>query len=186
MSLTYVLDFNGVPVAAIASPQPVPGFQSGIQPVYVMNGGSGGTASSFGAPFPALGTPAGASDGTNMQPLLVDGSGKLLVAGSLTVTPTESSTVSAPSIVTVGTGSSTLLAANSSRKRLTLQNMGTRVIFILFGAGTASSSNYHIALPPGGTTADGSSPVYSDIMWQGAIQASASGAGGSVAVGEFT
>jgi hypothetical protein len=45
----------------------------------VSGGGSGGTASSFAAAFPATGTAVGASDGTNMQPLLVDGSGYLEV-----------------------------------------------------------------------------------------------------------
>lgn len=42
-------------------------------------GGSGGTASSFSAAFPATGTAVGASDGTNMVPLLVDPSGYLEV-----------------------------------------------------------------------------------------------------------
>jgi hypothetical protein len=42
-------------------------------------GSSGGTSSTFGAAFPTLGTAVGASDGTNMQPLLVDGSGYLEV-----------------------------------------------------------------------------------------------------------
>lgn len=45
----------------------------------VAGGGSGGTSSSFSAAFPATGTAAGASDGTNMKPLLVDGSGFLKV-----------------------------------------------------------------------------------------------------------
>jgi hypothetical protein len=42
-------------------------------------GGSGGTASSFSSAFPATGTAVGASDGTNMKPLSVDGSGYLEV-----------------------------------------------------------------------------------------------------------
>lgn len=42
-------------------------------------GSSGGTSSTFGATFPTTGTAVGASDGTNMQPLLVDGSGYLEV-----------------------------------------------------------------------------------------------------------
>lgn len=42
-------------------------------------GGSGGTSSSFAATFPATGTAIGATDGTNMQPLKVDGSDNLLV-----------------------------------------------------------------------------------------------------------
>jgi hypothetical protein len=54
----------------------------------VSGGGSGGTASSFSSAFPATGTAAGASDGTNMKPLLVDGSGNLKVTGSFTVAGT--------------------------------------------------------------------------------------------------
>src|SRR6185312_15858429 len=42
-------------------------------------GASGGTSSSFSSTFPSTGTAAGASDGTNMKPLLVDGSGFLKV-----------------------------------------------------------------------------------------------------------
>lgn len=45
----------------------------------VAGGGTGGTSSTFGAAFPATGTAIGASDGTNMQGLLVDGSGNLKV-----------------------------------------------------------------------------------------------------------
>lgn len=37
-------------------------------------GGSGGTSSSFGSSFPSSGTAVGASDGTDMQPLLVESS----------------------------------------------------------------------------------------------------------------
>lgn len=43
------------------------------------SGGGGGTSSTFGATFPATGTAVGATDGTNMQPLKVDGSDNLLV-----------------------------------------------------------------------------------------------------------
>lgn len=43
-------------------------------------GGSGGTSSSFGAAFPSTGTAIGATDGTNMQSLKVDGSKNLLTS----------------------------------------------------------------------------------------------------------
>lgn len=42
-------------------------------------GGGGGTSSNFNSAFPTAGTAAGASDGTNMKPLLVDASGFLKV-----------------------------------------------------------------------------------------------------------
>lgn len=41
-------------------------------------GGGGGTSSTFGATFPTTGTAIGASNGTDMEPLMVDGSGNLL------------------------------------------------------------------------------------------------------------
>lgn len=48
----------------------------GLPVQIVAGGGSGGTASSFAAPFPATGTAAGFKDGSgNMQPGTVDGAG---------------------------------------------------------------------------------------------------------------
>lgn len=158
---------------------------SGGVPVYLLNGGGGGTASNFGVAFPASGTAVGASDGTNMQPLLVDGSGNLKVAGSLTVTPVTSTTASSPSQQTIGTSAGQVLAANSGRKRLMLQNVGTTVIKIAYGA-VPTSSNYHFSLPAGGSANDGSSPIWQDTMWLGAIQAISSGAGGLLQVTELT
>lgn len=174
----WLLDGDGAPVV----------LSNGALPVAIESGGgSGGTASNFAAAFPAVGTAIGAED-TNgdMAPLLLDASGNLKIAGSFTVTPDKSATVTSPGPTTIGTSSAQLLAANSSRKRMVLQNVGTTKLYILFGAGTASSSNYHIALPAGGNTNDGSSPVYSDTLWTGAIQAISSGAGGSVQAMEFT
>lgn len=54
---------------------------SGNLKVNVAAGGaSGGTSSSYGSAFPATGTAIGATDGTNMQSLKVDGSKNLLTA----------------------------------------------------------------------------------------------------------
>jgi hypothetical protein len=64
---------------------------SGFLKVNVAAGGaSGGTSSTFAAAFPGTGTAAGASDGVNMQPLLVDASGSLKVAqqGAVSVSGT--------------------------------------------------------------------------------------------------
>src|SRR5579884_3073 len=138
----------------------------------VAGGGAGGTSSNFGAGFPGTGTAAGAKDsGGNMAALNLDASGNLKVAGSLSVSPTQSSTVSAPSDVTVGTSSIQILAANAARKRFVLQNTGTTTIYILFGAGVASNANFHMALRAGGTPLDGTSPIWTDTMWTGALQA---------------
>jgi hypothetical protein len=50
-----------------------------ISGVSAASSSSGGTSSSFAAAFPSTGTAVGASDGANMAPLLVDGSGFLKV-----------------------------------------------------------------------------------------------------------
>ena len=54
-----------------------------VQPVYITGGGgSGGTSSTFGQPFPSLGTAAGAKDTNgNMAALNLDASGNLKVTG---------------------------------------------------------------------------------------------------------
>lgn len=135
------------------------------------------------------GQPIMAYDPTSGDLLICEttpGTRKLAVDAAVTVTPVESNTASAAGPVTVGTSPVTLLAANASRKRLTLQNVGTTRMLILFGVGVPSSSNYHIALPAGGVANDGSSPVYIDTMWTGAVQAIGSAAGGEVQAYENT
>lgn len=101
--IVIVLLFVGVLVHAAPEPTPeqwatriLAAQYAGVQPVNLVyntssnplyvscvggtcSGGGGGTSSTFGMTFPSLGTAAGASDGTNMQPLLVDGSGYLKI-----------------------------------------------------------------------------------------------------------
>jgi hypothetical protein len=153
-------------------------------------GGSGGTSSAFGAPFPAIGTAAG-FDGANgdMEPGNLDAAGNLLVnvaAGSVTVAPVESDTCSTNALVTVGTSSTQAIAANPSRKRLILQNVGTTVLYVLLGTGSASATSLTFILPAGGTSKDGSSIIIFDIMWQGAVQVASSAAGGLMTAQENT
>src|SRR5581483_4618490 len=59
---------------------PVVGTSS-ANPAYVncVTGCSASSGPSFGSAFPSSGTPIGATDGVNMQPVKVDGSGNLLV-----------------------------------------------------------------------------------------------------------
>jgi hypothetical protein len=66
-----------------------------------------------------------------------------------------------------------------------LQNVGTTRIYIAFGA-TPTTSNYHVALPAGGSQNDGSSLVYVDTLWIGDVQAISSAAGGLLQVTEFS
>lgn len=88
------------------------------------SGGGGGTSSSFSAAFPATGTAVGASNGTNMLPLLVNGSGYLEVvlpsasavtqSGTWTVQPGNTANT-APWLFTVNQGgnSATVSAAGA-------------------------------------------------------------------------
>lgn len=105
---------------------------------------------------------------------------------AVTVTPVSSTTVTAAGPTAVGTSSTQALAANSGRKRLTLQNTGTTNIYVLLGPGTASAANYHFILRQGNSLNDGSSPQYLDTMWQGAIQWASSGPGGQAVAFENT
>ncbi len=97
----------------------------------------------------------------------------------------QSETCSAPSVVVVGTSAVVLLAENFQRKRCVLQNVGTTRIYLAFGA-VPTGDAFHVALPAGGTSGDGSSPPWVDELWTGQIQAISSAAGGEVAVAEFT
>lgn len=133
--------------------------------------------------------------GTTAQPVeLQDGSGNPLsstggalnVAGSVTVSQPTSSTATAPGQVSVGAAASTVLAANASRKRLMLQNCGVTVLYIAFGGTNPTTSDYHFALPACGANNDGSSAVYMDALWTGAVRAVGSAAGGLLQVVELT
>lgn len=133
--------------------------------------------------------------GTTAQPVeLQDGSGNpitstggaLNVAGSITVTPTTSSTATAPSQTSVTTAAQTVLASNASRKRFMLQNCGQTIIYVSLGGTNPTSSNYHFALPACGADNDGSSPQYQDTMWTGAVRVIGSASGGLLQVVELT
>jgi hypothetical protein len=186
-----------------------------IKVVIVGGGGSGGTSSVDESPFTpgtSAGTPAmGDVNPSDTPPngtlavialdsarnikvnivagITLDGSGNLKVniaAGSITVAPVQSNTSSAPAQTVVGTSASQVLAANALRKRFMLQNVGTTRIYISLGATSPTTSAFHFALPAGGNTGDGSSPVWQDIMWTGAVQAISSAAGGLLVVTELT
>ncbi len=157
--------------------------------VHVANGSTGGTSSEDESAFTA-----GSSQGT---PLMVEFGGELLiaagdanrrvqVAGVLSTTPPTASTATCAGPTVIGTSSAPALAANASRVRLVLQNVGTTQLYILEGPGSASSTSYTYILPMGGTTRDGSSPVVFDTIWKGAVQWASSAAGGLGIITEET
>lgn len=117
-------------------------------PVSVSGAGSGGTSSNFGAAFPAAGTAAGATDGANMQPLHVDGSGNLnvnvKVGGSAPVLPSTSTLTN----VVANNVSVTLLAANASRLGALVVNDDPAVVCLIKYGAVASASSYTVRLMP--------------------------------------
>ena len=172
-------------------------FNTGALDVFIVNGASGGTSSADEAAFaagvtsgtPLMGVvnPADTPPNGDLAVVALDGSRNLKVAGSFSSTPVSSNTEPTHGPTTVGTAAVQLLAANANRKALMLQNVGTTRIWILFGAGTPSSSNYDLALPACGVANDGSSlPAQIPILWKGAVQAIGSSPGGSVQAVEFT
>lgn len=85
----------------------------------------------------------------------------------------------------MGAGAAEVLAANTSRRGLIIQNTGTTKIYVVLGSGTPTSSVYHIALSACTGANDGLGGVYVDDVWTGAVQAIGSGAGGTCVVTEI-
>ena len=80
-------------------------------------------------------------DGSNVRAVKVNSSGNPLVVE----VPASTCTVSQ---VTAVTSSTSIKAANTSRKGISVQNDSDRVMFLLAGSGTASSSNYTVMMYP--------------------------------------
>ena len=117
--------------------------------------------------------------------------GVLLVEGSFSAsfTPPVSSAATAPAQTTVGAASIQVLAANLLRKGCGVQNTGTTVVKLGLGAAPTQTA-YHVALPASGSANDGSSArwdgTFSGVLWQGAVYAISSAAGGTAVVTELT
>lgn len=98
----------------------------------------------------------------------------------------KSSTATAAVQTAVGTTAVQILAANTSRKRVMVQNTGTTIIKISLSSTDPTQTVYHLAIAPGSIADDGKGGVYIDEMWQGVVKAISSGAGGTVSVVELT
>lgn len=92
--------------------------------------------------------------------------------------------VSTPAQTVIGTVASIILVANPKRKGLIIQNTGTTVIKLTFGATLPTQTVYHLALMAGGAD-DGSGASYFESSWVGVVNAISSGAGGTFVLTEF-
>ena len=92
---------------------------------------------------------------------------------------------SAPSSSAIGTTSSVIIASNSARVRVIVQNTGVTTIYLGLG-GTPTNTNYHLALHPGSAADDGYGTIFIDEMWRGVVNAISSAPLGKVVVMEMT
>lgn len=98
----------------------------------------------------------------------------------------KASTSTTPAQTTVGTTEGQILAANTGRKRLMVQNTGTTVIKLNLGAVAVTQTAYHVALLAGTAADDGTGASYIDEVWTGAVRAISSAVGGTVVITELT
>jgi hypothetical protein len=173
--------------------------QTGAQRVVVTGGGGGGTAAvdesaftagvSSGTPIMGVITPSDSPPSGDLAVVALDANRNLKVSGSFSTTPATSNTATSPSQTTLGTTAATALAANAARKGFSIQNGGLTRIKVLLGAATPTQSNYTVSLPAGGSTNDGSSPVYNgpaNLIWTGAVQWISDAPGGLATAVEYT
>lgn len=73
-----------------------------------------------------------------------------LVAGSAQIGVVSITQATTPAVTTfTSITSATLIASNTSRKMLTIQNVGTGILYVLLGSGTASSTNFSLQMNSG-------------------------------------
>jgi hypothetical protein len=77
-------------------------------------------------------------------------SGRIPVDGSGVTQPVSIALSTTPAVTTfTSITSATLIASNASRKMLTIQNTGAGILYVLFGTGTASSTNFSLQMNSG-------------------------------------
>lgn len=100
--------------------------------------------------------------------------------------PIARTATSTPAQTSVGAVAGQVLAANANRRGLMVQNTGTTIIYLVLGAGTPTTSVYHVALKGGTAADDGTGAIYLDDVWTGAVQAIGSAGGGTLVLTEVS
>src|SRR5262245_7603012 len=94
--------------------------------------------------------------------------------------------VSTPAQTSINGTAGVVLAANPKRKGFWIQNTGTTVIKLAFGATNPTQTVYHIALKAASGADDGSGATYFESNWVGTVRAVSSAGGGTVVITEIT
>ena len=84
---------------------------------------------------------------TNADALTIyyDDQSGLIVSGTVSIALSTTPAVTTFTSIT----SAPLIASNASRKMLTIQNVGAGILYVLFGSGTASSTNFSVQMNSG-------------------------------------
>jgi hypothetical protein len=91
-----------------------------------------------------------------------------VISGTATISTNSAPTAGTPTSIKVDSADATALAANTARRRWTLQNVGTNPLVVSFGGAS-------LALAPGTSNDDGRGGSFSDDLWRGAVTVTGTG-----------
>jgi len=147
--------------------------QSNIQTDYDSGAGTQ-TMTMYGLALPASG--GAVAGGTSTNPMRTDPTGTT----SQPITLTTSATATVTSVSGAASDTS-LIASNTSRRGILFYNDSTAILYLLFGTGAASTSNYTVQIPAQGFFEMPVAPVYT-----GGFHGIWAAANGSVKITELT
>lgn len=91
-----------------------------------------------------------------------------VITGAASINTNSAPAAGSPASAKVDSADATALAANSSRRRWFIQNVGTNPLVVSFGGAS-------VALAPGTSNDDGRGGSYSDDLWRGAVTVAGTG-----------
>ena len=83
------------------------------------------------------------------RPVVVDASGRLETTA--TIASEETAATATLANVSGSATSGTLLASNTARKKAIIVNDSSAILYVMYGAGTASATAFTVRLDPGAT-----------------------------------
>ncbi len=126
------------------------------------------------------------TDGINTAAVKASSTAALATDPALVVKLPGSTISSAPAQTAVGTTAVQVLTANTARREVIIKNTGITVIKLNLGAIAPTQTVYHISLGGDSVADNGLGGVYVSEIWNGAIQAISSAAGGTIVITELT